>query len=101
MARSSARDFSLSRYIHLGHADSAVVDRLEKLRRINSAVVLGDDLNFSVDQADIDTLNARLASEVLLHPVSSKISSHSFDAHFDVLDLRARDRHNREAHQDQ
>jgi len=33
-------------------------------------------------------LNARLASEVLLHPVGSKVSSHAFDTHFNVLDLR-------------
>src|SRR2546430_10095702 len=41
-------------------------------------------------QGYIDALNARLASEVLLHPVSSKVSSHAFDAHFDVLDLSLR-----------
>jgi hypothetical protein len=33
-------------------------------------------------------LNARLAPEVLLHPVGSKVSSHAFDAHLDVFDLR-------------
>jgi hypothetical protein len=33
-------------------------------------------------------LNASLAPEVLLHPVCSKVSSHAFDAHFNVLDLR-------------
>jgi hypothetical protein len=32
-------------------------------------------------------LNARLAPEVLFHPVGSKVSSHAFDAHFDLLDL--------------
>jgi hypothetical protein len=33
-------------------------------------------------------LNARLAPEVLFHPVGSKVSSHAFNAHFNVLDLR-------------
>jgi len=36
-------------------------------------------------------LNARLASEVLLHPVCSKVSSHAFDAHFNLFDLRLSD----------
>jgi hypothetical protein len=44
-------------------------------------------------------LNARLASEVLLHPVCSKVSSHAFDAHLNVLDLRLSHRHNHRAKQ--
>jgi hypothetical protein len=28
---------------------------------------------------------------VLLHPVGSKVSSHAFDAHFNVFDLRLSD----------
>src|SRR5207244_2910984 len=36
---------------------------------------------------------ARLAPEVLLHPVCSKISSHAFDAHLDMFDLRLQLRH--------
>jgi hypothetical protein len=39
-------------------------------------------------------LNARLAPEVLFHPVGSKSSSHAFDTHFNVLDLRLSHRHN-------
>jgi hypothetical protein len=33
-------------------------------------------------------LNARLASEVLFHPVGSKVSSHALNAHIHVRDLR-------------
>ena len=93
IARRILRDSSANCHIHLGHADAAVVDRLEEVLRINSPVIFGDDLNFSIDQGYIDALNARLASEVLLHPVSSKVSSHAFDAHFDVLDLSLRSWH--------
>jgi hypothetical protein len=36
-------------------------------------------------------LHARLALQVLLHTVGSKVSSHSFNAHLDMLYLRLRD----------
>jgi hypothetical protein len=38
-------------------------------------------------------LNARLAPEVLFHPVGSKVSSHAFNAHFNVLNFRLCRRH--------
>jgi hypothetical protein len=37
------------------------------------------DINFSTQQANFHFLNARLAPEVLFHPVGSKVSSHAFD----------------------
>jgi hypothetical protein len=57
------------------------------LRRINAPVLLWRHLNFAIDQTDFDILNARLAPEVLFHPVCSKVSCHAFDAHFNVFDL--------------
>jgi len=41
-------------------------------------------------------LNARLAPEVLLHPVCSKVSGHAFDTHLDVFDLRFGHGHNQD-----
>jgi hypothetical protein len=38
---------------------------------------------------------------VLFHPVGSKVSSHAFNAHFDVLDLRLRYRRKRATKQQQ
>ena len=85
----------------LGHAHAAVVRRLDKLGGFDKPVFLGRDLNLSVDQTDFYALNARLAPEVLLHPVCSKVSSHTFDAHFEVFDLCLRDRRKRAAKQQQ
>ena len=46
------------------------------------------DINFPIYEAYFYLLNARLAPEVLFHPVGSKVSSHTFDAHFNMFDLR-------------
>jgi hypothetical protein len=46
-------------------------------------------------------LNARLASEVLFHPVCSKVSSHPLDAHLDMFDLRLSRRYNKKTKQRQ
>jgi hypothetical protein len=58
------------------------------LLRFDLPIFFGRNINFSIQQTDFDLLNARLAPEVLFHPVCSKVSSHAFNAHFDVLDLR-------------
>src|SRR5262249_9081465 len=52
-------------------------------------------------QADFHGLNARLASEVLFHPVCSKVSGHAFDAHINVLNLSIGQRHKAKAEQEQ
>jgi len=46
-------------------------------------------------------LNASLASEVLFHPVGSKISRHAFHAHFNVLNLRLRNHRQHDSKQEQ
>ena len=51
------------------------------------SIFFGRDINFSIDQTDFNFLNARLASEVLFHPVGSKVSSHALNAHIHVRDL--------------
>jgi hypothetical protein len=56
-------------------------------------IFFGRDINLSVEQTHFNFLNARLASEVLFHPVGSKVSSHALDAHVDVGDLRLGQRH--------
>ena len=58
------------------------------MSRINLPVLFRGDIDFPINQADFYVLNARLASEVLFHPVCSKVSSPTFDVHFDVFDLR-------------
>ena len=58
-----------------------------EVERVNLPVLFGGDFDFSINQADFYICNARLASEVLFHPVCSKVSGHALDAHFDVLDL--------------
>jgi hypothetical protein len=68
------------------------MSRFEKVRRIDVPVFFRHDLHNSIAEADFNSLDARLASEVLLHPVGSKISSHSFHAHLNVLNLRKRRR---------
>ena len=50
-------------------------------------ILFGRDIDFSINQTDFNFLNARLASEVLFHPVGSKVSSHAFNAHIHVRDL--------------
>jgi hypothetical protein len=62
-------------------------------------IFFGSYVDFSIQQTNIYFLNARLAPEVLFHPVGSKISSHAFDAHFNVFDLRLRRRQNRQPDQ--
>lgn len=84
--RSIFNDLTADSDNHLRNAYTAVVDSLEKLCWINSRIFFRSYFDFAIDQTDFDALNARLASEVLLHPVCSKISSHPFDAHFDVLE---------------
>jgi hypothetical protein len=71
------------------------------LVRINLPIFLGSDIDFSINQAHIDVLNASLASEVLFHPVCSKVSCHAFDAHFDVLYLGFQPRHHEDATEQQ
>ena len=66
-----------------------------------SAVFLGRDVDFPIEQANFHVLNARLASEVLFHPVGSKVSGHALDAHFDVLDLGLRCRQENGTQQEQ
>src|SRR5262245_19834467 len=83
-------NFSCCRHIHFRCGDATVVGRFEKLCGVDLPILFWSDLNFSINQADFYALNARLASEVLLHPVCSKVSSHAFDAHLDMLDLRLR-----------
>jgi hypothetical protein len=61
---------------------------------IDLSIFPGSDIDFSVEQTHIYFLNASLASQVLFHTVGSKISSHAFDAHLDMLDLRLSHRHN-------
>jgi len=57
------------------------------LRRFDPPIFLGRDIDLSIQQTDFDFLNARLAPEVLFHPVGSKVSGHAFHAQFNVLDL--------------
>jgi hypothetical protein len=71
------------------------------LSGVNLPILFGRDFNFSINQADFDVLNARLASEVLFHPVCSKVSGHAFDAHLDMFDLRLSRWHNHQTEQSQ
>src|SRR5205807_610423 len=80
-------DFSSRVYVHFSDRDAAVIGRLEQLGWINLPVLFGRDINFSINETDLNFLNARLAPEVLFHPVGSKVSSHAFNAHIDVCDL--------------
>jgi hypothetical protein len=88
-------------HTHLSDTYTTVVRRLQKLGRINPRIFLGSDIYLSITQTYFYVLNASLASEVLFHPVCSKVSSHAFDAHFHVLDLRLRMRHQRGDEQQQ
>jgi hypothetical protein len=55
------------------------------------AIFLWSYFHRSVPEADFRFLHARLALQVLLNTVGSKVSSHPFDAHLDVFYLRLRD----------
>ena len=64
-------------------------------------ILFGGDINFAIQQTNFYRLNARLAPEVLFHPVCSKVSRHAFDAHFDVFDLRLGHRPNHQSKQNE
>jgi hypothetical protein len=71
------------------------------LNGVYPSIFFRRDLNFPIDQTDFNCLNARLASEVLLHPVCSKVSRHTFHAHFHVLNLRLGGRYQAKANEEQ
>jgi len=61
-------------------------NRLEKLSGIDLAVFLGRHIDFSIDQANIHFLERQTGVRGVASPRRLKVSSHAFDAHFDVLD---------------
>src|SRR5215471_4800310 len=101
IARRFLDDLAACSHVQLGDTDSAVVSRLEKLRGVNLPIFLGSDFDFSINQTDINILNARLALEVLLHPICSKVSCHAFDPHLDMFDLCLQFRHKHTTEQQQ
>jgi len=74
--------------LDFGQCDSAIEGGFDDLRGVEPAVFLRGDDRLAVGKTDFYFCDAIQASEVLLHPIGSKVSSHALNAELHALHLR-------------